>query len=342
MHKSFTWVIISAFYCVGQIDAMKCPIENGFRRFLGDIYHYKPAQNLLGGVVNAPPRVYEVNDNKYVVRTFKGLSKEQCNGVATHLFVAEKQLAPKIHYYHHGDDVSFVIMDFIDVPTLSFEQASQSAVLALIGQKVRSIALFDINMTTNNKENLFDEIMKHHHSIKSKKLSDLDLILEEIKIKAEFLYQAIENEHRPLVINHNDFHLRNIFFTHDDIKIIDWDTVAPNYEFCDLALYSICSCLDEAADYFLLIHYLQRIPLLFDIQYFKKIKLMMRMCDIVNSFDLIESIPASLSMEAIKELKHYSIMFAQDASDDSPEFFYALGISHLREFREEYKKVEGL
>jgi hypothetical protein len=319
---------------------MNCLIENGFKKFLGDIYHYKPAQKLLGGVVNAPPRVYEVNNNKYVVRIFKGSPEERCNGIATHLFVADKKLAPTIHYHHHDEDLSFVIMDFIAVPTLSFEQASQSDVLALIGQKVRSIAHFDINMMSNNKENLFDEIMKHHHSIKSKKLSELDPILEEIKNKTEILHQAIENEHRPLVINHNDFHLRNIFFTHNDIKIIDWDTVAPNYEFCDLALYSICSCLDEAADYFLLIHYLQRVPSFFDIQFFKKIKLMMRMCDIVNSFDLIESIPAFLSVESFKTFKDYSIMFAEGACNDSSEFFYGLGMTHLQEFRQEYRKTE--
>ena len=34
-------------------------------------------------------------------------------------------------------------MDFIDVPTLSFEQAHKPEVLALIGQKVRSIAQCD-------------------------------------------------------------------------------------------------------------------------------------------------------------------------------------------------------
>ena len=144
----------------------------------------------------------------------------------------------------------------------------------------------------------------------------------------------------PLVINHNDFHLRNIFFSHDDIEIIDWDSLAQNYEFCDLALYSICSCLNAADDYYLLTHYLQRPPIFFDIQRFRKIKLMMRIADMMTVFDFVESIPEFLPMESIKDFIYYSIIFAQGANDDSPEFFYALGMSELREFREEYKKLE--
>ena len=45
-------------------------IYNGFKQFLGNIHHYKFEQKLPGGVVNSPPCVYEVNDNKYVVRTY--------------------------------------------------------------------------------------------------------------------------------------------------------------------------------------------------------------------------------------------------------------------------------
>lgn len=345
--KSYFFIFLC---CVGQTHAMEqqdllphsAAIYNGFKQFLGNIYHYKFEQKLVGGVINTPPCVYEVNDNKYVARTFGESREARHNRVAMHLFVANKHLAPKIYYHHHDDDFSFVIMDFIAVPTLSFEQAQQSKVLALVGQKVRSIAQFDINMATNKKENLFDDIIKHYKSIKSKKLLDLDPIIEEIKNKAEILHRVIENEQRPLVINHNDFHLRNIFFTHDDIKIIDWDTVAPNYEFCDLALYSICSCLSEADDSYLLTHYLQRTPLFFDIQSFRKIKLMTRIADMLTVFDFIKSIPESLAVESIKDFKYYSILFAQSANEDSPEFFYALGMSELREFHEEYKKLEGV
>jgi aminoglycoside phosphotransferase (APT) family kinase protein len=335
---------------IGQLYAMEQQdllphndvIYNGFKQFLGDIYHYKFEQQLLGGIVNSPPCVYRVNDNKYVVRTFKGSPSVRQNRVATHLFAANKCLAPKIYHHHHDDDFSFLIMDFIEVPTLSFEQAHKSEVLALIGQKVRSIAQFDITIATNNRGNLFDEIMKHYKRIKSKKLLELDPIIEELKSKAEILHQTIKNENRPLVINHNDFHLRNLFFSHDDIVIIDWDRFAQNYEFCDLALYSTCSCLNESDDYSLLAHYLQRTPLSFDIQSFRKIKLMMRIADMVTCFDCVESVPESLPMEAIKDLEYYSIIFAQSANDDSPEFFYALGMSELREFREEYKKLEGI
>ena len=348
MYKKIMRVIILCF--VGQFYAMEQQdllphndaIYNGFEQFLGALYQYKFEQKLPGGVINSPPCVYQVNDNKYVVRTSTKSPEVRCNCIATHCIAAEKCLAPKIYHHHHDDDFSFFIMDFIDVPTLSFEQARKSEILALIGQKVRSIADFNTAIASHHKENLFDKVMRHYKSIKSKNLSDFDPIIEELKSKAEILHQIIEDENRPLVMNHNDFHLRNIFCTHDDIRIIDWDELDKNYEFCDLALYSICSCLNEEDDDFLLTHYLQRDPLLLDTQYFRKIKLMTRIADMATVFDLVDSVPESLPMESIKDLEYYSILFAQSADNDSPEFFYALGMSELREFHEEYKKLEGV
>ena len=101
-------------------------------------------------------------------------------------------------------------------------------------------------------------------------------------------------------------------------------------------------CHIEEDDDFLLTHYLQRDPLLLDTQYFRKIKLMTRIADMATVFDLVDSVPESLPMESIKDLEYYSILFAQSADNDSPEFFYALGMSELREFHEEYKKLEGV
>lgn len=349
MYKKIMCVIIFCF--VGQFYAMEQQdllphsdvIYNGFEQFLGTINHYKFEQKLPGGVINSPPCIYSVNGNKYVVRTSSGSPEIRRNRIAMHLIAAEKcLLAPQIYHHHHDDDFSFLIMDFIDVPTLSFKEARELEILALIGRKVSSIAHFDSAMASGNKENLFDKVMRHYNSIKSKNLSDFDPIIEELKSKAEILHQIIEDENRPLVMNHNDFHLRNIFCTHDDIRIIDWDELDKNYEFCDLALYSICSCLNEEDDDFLLTHYLQRDPLLLDTQYFRKIKLMTRIADMATVFDLVDSVPESLPMESIKDLEYYSILFAQSADNDSPEFFYALGMSELPVFRQEYKKMDGI
>lgn len=342
--KRYCFVV---FCFIVQIYGMEQSIENwsnspivreGFEQFLGSVYSYE-SQPLVGGLLSEAPCVCTVNDNKYVARIFKGLPDNRQTKVAINCLVADKGIAPKIYYHDHHDDFSFVIMDFVNTHTLFFEQAHDHLILDLVAQKVKLIEQFDVNMVTANKETLFDETMRHYESIKKKHTaSHVNVILEELKYKTEILYQKIKNQGRPLVINHNDLHPRNMFFINNDLVIIDWETIALSYKFGDLALYSILSSLNKKDDLYLLTRYLECIPSADDEQYFKMVKLMGRIGVVLSCFDFIEAIPEST--EVIREFRQYAMAFAHDTSADSSKFFYEFGMSQLQEFREEFEKFE--
>jgi len=230
-------------------------------------------------------------------------------------------------------------MDFVDVSTLSFEQAVRRVAFDSVAQKVKLIAEFDATMETKNKETYFDEGISHYKSLKQKKLVNLNPILEEIKDKMEVVAQKINSYDRPLVMNHNDFQPRNMFFAHDDIVVIDWEFIGLNYEFADLAAYSIFFCLNEEDDFYLLTKYLQYVPSRDDEGYYKMVKLMTRVLYILSFFELVDYIP---EVESIKYFKHYAALFAQDTISDSSDFFYEFSMSQLQELRREYEKFESL
>ncbi|HEX4069406.1 MAG TPA: phosphotransferase, partial [Candidatus Babeliales bacterium] len=305
-------------------------VRNGFENFLGKINFYT-TKSLMGGLSNEAPVICTVNDKKYVARMFKGLPDDRHNRAHINKLAADKGLAPKVHYHGHCDDTfDFMIMDFVDASTLSLEQANNPKVIDLIAKKVKLIAQFDKNIVTHNKENCFDETIRHYHSVKKKNCDNFDAVLEEVKNKTELIHQEIDKHKRPLVIGHNDFHPRNIFFKNNDIVIIDWDTLALNYEFGDLTAYSIFSCLSHKNDIRLLRKYLGCIPTDEDKHYFKTVKLLSRACLVLSFFEFVDCIPESVSVESIKNFKHYATCFAQGTDFDVPDFFYECGMSQLQ------------
>lgn len=316
-------------------------IYNGFEQFLGKINTYKVEQ-LTGGLSNNFPCVCLVNDKNYVVRIFRGPLKTRNIKLFINHLVTQQGIAPKI--YHHGshDDFSFIIMDFIEGHTLSFEQASHYRVFDLIAQKLKLIAQIDTTIETIYKENFFNENMRHYNNIKKKNFIGFDVILEEIKDKIEYIYEKLNYYNKPLVMGHNDFYPRNIFFARDDIIIIDWDTMGLNYEFGDLASYSIFFCLNEKDDSYLLTQYLQCVPTIQNEHYFKTVKLMVRACLALNFFAMVESISEPLFIGSVKNFKYYATIFAQNSKADSSQFFYECGMSQLQEFYKEYKDYFNL
>lgn len=314
-----------------------CLVQEAFEQFLGKIDTYK-RKPLVGGLSDNAPYRCKVNNTNYVVRTFRDTPEVRKLKVSLNCLVAEQKIAPHIHHHAHHDDFSFIIMDFIDTPTLSLNQANKGNVLESVAQKARAIADFDPNMVTHHKENILQETLRHYENIKKRNVAVFEPLLQELKPKIDIIHQKIENEKRPMVISHNDFYPRNMFFDDKDIVVIDWETLSLSYEFSDLACYSVCTCLDMIEDLYLLGYYLQRNPTASDQRYFNLVKLLMRILMVVGCLDYAHYIPENLSMESIDNFKYYATAFAKDASNDSPEFIYKFGMSQLEELRRDYKK----
>ncbi|HLJ31413.1 MAG TPA: hypothetical protein VKU36_03165, partial [Candidatus Babeliales bacterium] len=198
-----------------QLDLVKLQLEKGlvrvgFARLLGNIHSYEE-NSLVGGFSGNAPYRCKVNNTNYVVRTFKDNALEVREiKVDINRLVGEKKIGPQIHYYAHHDDFSYIIMDFIDTSTLSLDQASCPIILECVAKQARAIADFDPNMVTHHKENILQETLRHYETLKNKNVTLFEPLLQELKIKIDTVHQKIEQENRPMVINHNDFYTRNM------------------------------------------------------------------------------------------------------------------------------------
>jgi len=331
--------LLSPYHIVYGSPQKNEAIYNGFKQFLGTIYHYKCVP-LNGGLSKNMQYICRVNGNKYVVRMLNEPLPIRKSEIYTHLLAARQHISPHIYFYD-DTEYSFVIMDFIEGQTLLVEQASEKEILDLIAQKVRSIAQLDANeLITTNKKDVLAETLFYYKKIKEKGCFELNLILEEALYKAGIVYKKIESECRPLVFSHNDLHVRNIFFIHDDIMVIDWETGAINYEWYDLANYSVYSCLHEADEHYLLSEYLQRFPTCSELRHFEDIKLLVKVFNAFGFLICLDGMPQSVSMESIKDFTYYAHVFAQDTNANNSEFLYSLGMSLLQDFFEGYKDFE--
>lgn len=282
--------------------------------------------------------IYTVNDSKYLVRILKEPLLIRQNEVIVHSAAADKFIAPKIYHHQHTKEFSLIIMDFIPESTLSLEQAKDYYTIDFIARKVKSIQELDLNFTLRTR-NLFTVIIENYEKIKNKNLI-IDPIFEEILDKVKIIYQKFENNARPLVISHNDLHPRNIFFTGTDVIIIDWEMVGFNDQFYDLAVYSLCACLNEKDDFYLLKQYLQKDPCSDDMQHFNIVKLLARVTYVFSTFEFLNHIPEVLSVESFNNFEYYENIFAQDSTANSSELLLALGVSQLQLFLEEYKSFK--
>lgn len=320
-------------YSTAQEDA----IYNGFKQFLGKIYYYQSDQ-LRGGLSQNKQYVYSVNDNTYVVRILKEPLSMRQGEVKAHLVAADHTLAPTIHYYDEHE-YSFVIMDFIEGQTLPFEHANRRDVLDLVVDKVRSIAQFDVS-TRVSAMDLRARMVHYYKKIREYADPLLDFMLQSALCVFELVCQNIEKEYRPLLFGHNDLHPRNIFYMQDDMMIIDWELAGLNYPLYDLANYAVYACLNEVDEYYLLTRYLQRFPSDNDLDYFKKVKLVVKVFNAFGFLICLNAIPDGCDNDSVKEFDYYARIFAEDTNANDPEFLYEIALSLLREFFEEYEQIE--
>lgn len=314
------------------------PVYNGFTQFLGSLYQYE-SKTLAGGQMNAI-QLCTVNDKKYVVRIMNApLSK--CRGeILAQVSMAAKKIAPHIHYYDQ-DNYSLVIMDYIDAKTLSWQQARDPYVLKKMAEKIRLIEACDQDMFVDNKKmDVFNYIVCCYEKIKTRQCAIDNAIFDEAFHKAEILYHAIESRNPRLVLSHNDLHPRNIFFIDNDISIIDWEIIGLNYEFFDLALYSLYSCLRDEDEYLLLTYYLERDPSDQQLQYFKDIKLLISVFGAFWNFAFSDDIPHDISLDMVKDFDYYGKVFTETNDADSTRFWFAFSASLLQKFFKDYERFE--
>ena len=324
---------ITLFSSAEQSD----PIYEGFMQFLGPLYQYECKQ-LSGGQMSSM-QLCVVNGKKYVTRIINTPLSVRRDEVLIHVDMAAKNIAPHIYYYQ--DDYSLMIMEYIEGKTLCWQQARGDNVLQCIAQKVRSISSCDKETLTYAKRiNIFDIISSCYEKIKTRSCAIEGAIFDEAFDKAQIVYHRIESRKPRLVLSHNDLHPRNIFFTNNDISIIDWETIGLNYEFFDLALYSLYSCLRDEDEYNLFTYYLQKEPSAQDLQQFKDVKLLISVYGSFWNFAFSDDMPQDISLDMVDDFDYYIKLFTETHEEDSAQFWFMFSASLLQKFFKEYERFE--
>ena len=312
-----------------QIDA----IHTGFEQFLGKL-DYCDCKPLHGGLSSNMQYLCTVNDKKYVARILKESQTQRQTEMAAHLTAVHHGISPAVHYYYSNDNYSVMIMDFINDHTLWVQQANDQDVLDQIADKIRTISQFNPTILADQTpKNLYDfeKINQKYKKLKTLNLSTLEPMLDQALQIVTVLNQRLKHDNHHAVFSHGDLNPRNIFFTNNNIKFIDWENACMHYDLHDIASYSVFLCLNQSDDVYLLTKYLQHAPSQAEIERFKDIKLMIRAIDAFNVLVFLQNIPDSIPMETIQDFKHYETIFAQDSEQNSDEFLYALAVSQLKE-----------
>ena len=333
-------IILLFLFCVlfptfSSVTVMRDDVYHVFKQFIDPINSYD-IKRLEGGFTDNIQYLCTVNEKKYVVRLPYQPYFERKNEIMMHIYFADKGIAPRL--YHYTDDYSCMIMDFIEGHTLTFEDARKEPILKKMADALNCIQQESMNFIVSyekgNNKNIREYVLSWYNTIK-KDNPHLPVSIDNAFNACEYLYESLDNESWPLVLNHNDIHPRNLFLVQDTCIIIDWEIAGPNYSFYDLSNYSIYACLDNEQEYYFLNQYLKREPSLLEWNYFKKTKLLSMLVNIFGWLEFLGPIPDDIG--AIKDFSYYAAIFAQNRRIDDPHFFFELSLSLVEKFSREYE-----
>ncbi len=315
-------------------------MQHCFSEFLSQPLYQFEYKQLHGGFSLNSSYLYHVNDKKYVVRMLGESLHFRKSEIEAHLLAATLNVAPRVHYYDKNN-YAFTIMDFIEGATLNLQQAQSVEVLNLVAHKVKLLAQVEVSTLSNiPKRDVFRYIVENYEMVmRNPEYAFLFPLLEDMFSKAKIIVNTIEKDNRSFVLSHNDLHSRNIFFADNDVLFIDWEMVGVTYQLYDLANYSFTACLSDEQDVFLLSKYLGCEPSHAELHQFRKMKLLAMAFYITSIFAWVEKGPSDFSLDNVKRYEDYAALFAHDATANSSDFLFLLGISALKEFSVRYDIV---
>jgi thiamine kinase-like enzyme len=271
-----------------------------------------------------------VHEKKYIAVLLTGDFDKRKNEVETHKAVMQKGISPHIYYY--DADYSIVIMDFLVGNTITIDQANQVWVVEQIAHALRETQKIKIDVP---QKDIFDQIRTVYKKLIQKQTA-LSPQFEQIMEKVEIMEQKVIAFGQSFVLSHNDLLPGNVMVNKDRVSIIDWEEVGLYNSFLDVAKFSIFLCLKPGADYNLLSQYLKRTPTEQDVEYFRVIKQVARASHALILFNYVGDSCKELSQKQldIKSYEHYESIFAEDKKPKSPQFFFEMAASLMREFFE--------
>lgn len=318
--------IIWPFLCL-TTNLCATTLENALKECFPKIEQSEiSAKLLLGGFSKDEKYIVNINNQKYVLR-HKVNSKIEDAELYMLNRANELGIGPKIYYI--AKDKSFVLMEFLEGGTITFDQVRTSEACISIANGIKSLhssqaqewihydslALYEdsYNFLINNagKKSEFDEainMMRDAYTELNK------LSIEKVNI-------------------HFDLHPRNIFIINGQAKFIDWGDVCYHDPFYDLALFSMFTAYTPELEELLLQTYLGREIEITDWQKFYQSKIIAYSMNAINFFKICFT--SNPSVEMIDDHQSYEFLIKQfvDNFECSHSVYMNIANTLLREGR---------
>lgn len=304
------------------------PLEKALEECFPTIEQSKiTAKLLLGGFSKDEKYLISINNKKYVLRLYSPVNSRLDTQFFMQQLASQLEIGPQIYY--EGKDKSFVLMEFLEGGTTTFDQAQTPEACVSIANALRTLhssspqawiqydciplytKIYDFLVSQAGKKDEFDDA--------------INLLID--------AYKELNKLSTERVNTHSDLCLRNIFIIDGKAKFIDWADVNYHDPFYDLALFSMFSGYGHELEKLLLQTYLSREIKNTDWQKFYQSKLIAYSTIILSAFNICFASNSPVPM--IDDHLSYEFVIKQfgDYSDSSPSYLMNLAYTLLREGR---------
>jgi len=227
-------------------------------------------QPLLGGFSSSKLYKFSNERKTFVLRTLssKNNGANAQREVATHTLASDLGIAPKIYYA--DPDNRFIIMEFIEGPSLSKLHFKNEKVLLTLGSSIRKI--HDSNITHEGSRTHIDIVSRHYMKLLKRK-TPLPSCLH--RLFEDFMDDNSVKAHKQ-VVNHGDPHPYNIIMNNGKPIFLDFAGATYDSMYADLGYLSHLSAMTKDEKIIFLTGYFGRPPTADDLAQIHKME--MRFC----------------------------------------------------------------
>lgn len=254
MHRFYKLLLMICLHPFLQAAPLDDAIQNCFPDIPRKEISVKP---LLGGHSQDEKFILQHENVKYVVKIYAE-SKNYSRRAELYMMesAGDLEVGPKVFFI--GPSKNYVIMEFIEGGTLTFDTSSSPECCIKIAEAIRQIHTISKNPYENvHKYPLYSGAYLFLVS-KVGNRADLD---ETFQIMQDSYFE-LEKIEKPYVSIHGDLNPRNIFMNDNGVKFIDWSITEWDDPFYDLAYFAMMSTYKPEMEELLLETYLGRAPTL--------------------------------------------------------------------------------
>lgn len=285
------------------------------------------AKLLLGGFSKDEKYIVCVNNQKYVLRLYSQENSRVDSQLFMQQLASQLEIGPLIYY--EARDKSFVLMEFIEGGTATFDQVHTPEAIVSVANALRALH------SSKTQAWIHYDCIPLYTEI-------YDFLTSQVGKKPEFdeainmmidAYEVLNKLSTEKVNTHSDLCLRNLFIINGKAKFIDWADANYHDPLYDLALFSMFSGYGISQEQLLLQTYLGREIESIDWQKFYQSKLIAYSTIIISAFNLCFA--SNQSAQMIDDHLGYEFLIKQfgDYSDNSPSYLMNLAYTLLREGR---------